>query len=125
MMKLRRRMSWLAFAWLVCQLTVLAAPVLQAATAAIDDICTCPGGMGGTECPMHHSQQTTQTTPGGPALRNSCAPVDAALLSLAGGLGILTQPAVVDLDRTPTIITVFVSIPASRTELLDSPPPRA
>src|SRR3954463_1146614 len=41
----RRHLSWLLSAWLVCQVTALAAPVVLASGAGTSqELCTCPAG---------------------------------------------------------------------------------
>lgn len=128
MPKLRKRTLWLAAAWLVCQLAALATPIVVNATSLVvgtDDLCTCPGGSGSTACPMHGAHGKSQDDPNKTSVRNSCAPPDAALLSLAGGLGVLPRPAALDVDRVVGTVDIFISTPVTRTELPDSPPPRA
>ena len=58
-------------------------------------------------------------------MKNACAIPATGLLSLVGGLGVLPQPVSVSIDRTPTDVTLFVSTPVDRSEVPDSPPPRA
>lgn len=61
----------------------------------------------------------------GTTVRNSCAAPATQLLSLVGGLGVLPQSARIHVDRTPTVVTLVISMPAGRTDVPDSPPPRA
>ena len=77
-------------------------------------------------CPMHHhaTGASASDNPSG-TVRNACAAPATTLLSLVVGLGVLPQPAPIDIDRTPTAVSLFVSTPVDRTEVPDSPPPRA
>jgi hypothetical protein len=119
-------LSWLLSLWLIGQLVALAAPAVLAAagSAPIEQICTCPGGDHET-CPMHHGGASTQPSTNDCAMTSRCAPSDVALLSLAGGLGVL--PAVVTVASPQTVAAVVphagpsfdVSVPG------DTPPPRA
>jgi hypothetical protein len=74
---------------------------------------------------MHH-QQEPRSDASRCKLQNACAPLDAALLSLAGGAGVL--PAAASLaPPTPSIVRVAIGRPdsLSRARVPDSPPPRA
>jgi hypothetical protein len=124
--------------WLIFQLAGIGASVVLAATEAIEEVCTCPGGAQATTCPMHHgagsrgsaAHHATDSSPADAAKR--CAvnstnpPTDLALLALAGGAGVL--PHAVVIDDTVQICgraSLFSTNPSFRTELPDSPPPRA
>jgi hypothetical protein len=119
----RRFTSLVAVGWLVCQLVALAAPLTPLVSS--DDQCACPGGTLGALCPMHHHARPPSANPVGPIVKNACATPATALLSLVGGLGVLPQPVPVNIDRTPTDVALFVSTPVDRSEVPDSPPPRA
>src|SRR5262245_26765086 len=84
---IRRRLSWLIVAWLVCQAASLtAAPAM----AVFDSADPCCEGLGpGQTCPMHHPSRESDRTC---KMRSACPTGDAALLSLAGGLGVLPGP---------------------------------
>lgn len=127
MVQFRKRTSWIVAGWLVCQLLALSAPLAVGLTAfaAADDACTCPGGTLGAECPMHHHTLTDVKDANRPGVRSACAAPDVALLSLATGLGVLPRPTVLLLDGTSAPLVTFGSIPVHRSELPDSPPPRA
>ena len=60
----RRRLSWVVGAWLLCQIAnVTAAPVMfhcQNVATADDDEC-CPGLLPGQVCPMHHTKAGEKT----------------------------------------------------------------
>jgi hypothetical protein len=124
MARLRRRISRLALGWLLCQSAVMAVPILQTTTflAVASELCTCPGGVGGTDCPMHHPHKTTESKT---TVRNACAPLDAALLSLGTGMGVLPEPAALARDRTTILVAVSDSRSIVRPEPIDAPPPRA
>jgi hypothetical protein len=122
----RRRLSWLVGAWLLCQIAnVAAAPLTfccqNVATAGDDEKC-CPGLLPGQVCPMHHTKEGERTC----KMRAVCAGTDASLVALAGGLGVM-PPATVS-------VSVFVlgdlPNPAAQSAILrtdrpESPPPRA
>lgn len=123
----RRRSASLAAGWLLCQAILLAAPLGAGYLAAANDLCTCPGGAPGALCPMHHHGVGVpdSSKPSSAALRNSCAPPDIALLSIASGFGVLPAPLVVVVDTTATVLPAFSSVPVQRTRIPDFPPPRA
>src|SRR6476469_4813782 len=87
----RRRLSWAVGAWLLFQLAnVSAAPLTfycqNVATAGDDEKC-CPGLLPGQVCPMHHTREGKATC----KMRDACARADAALVALAGGVGVLSH----------------------------------
>jgi len=122
----RRRLPWVIGAWLVCQIAgVAAAPLTfccqNVATADDEEKC-CPGLLPGQVCPMHHTKEGERTC----KMRNACAKSDAALVALAGGIGVL-PPAT-------AVVNTFDPgdrlRPTSRSAILrayrpESPPPRA
>ena len=115
-------MSFVAVGWLVCQLVAVAAPLSPLVSS--DDQCACPGGTLGALCPMHHHSGAPAENPG-PIVKNACATPATGLLSLIGGQGVLPQPVPINIDRTPIDVALFVSTPVDRSEVPDSPPPRA
>jgi predicted cobalt transporter CbtA len=125
-MRHRKRTAWIAAAWLSCQAIAFVLPFSANTIAAVAvDLCTCPGHVPGAPCPMHHHGLGTTDQHDGPAVRNACAQPDVALLSLAGGLGILPEPASLATDRVQTKVVFIATVPLYRTEVPDSPPPRA
>lgn len=122
---LRRRLSWLLSVWLACQLVALAAPaaLVAAGSTPVEELCTCPGGDHDT-CPMHHGSSPEQPSSGSSAVTGSCAPADAALLSFAGGVGVL--PSVLDLFTLQTVSAIDVPPQATLEPAVshDTPPPR-
>src|SRR3954469_24473292 len=126
MSRVRRRLSWLIGAWLLCQVANLAAAPLtfccqNVATAGADEKC-CPGLLPGQVCPMHHTKEGERTC----KMRAVCTGTDASLVALAGGLG--AGPL------STSTVNVFVlgdaARTAPRTALIrtrrpESPPPRA
>src|SRR5476649_844396 len=92
MSRLRRRLSWLVGAWLLCQVAnVSAAPLTfscqNVASAADEEEC-CPGLQPGQVCPMHHAKKGERTC----QMRSSCVSTDAAIVSLASGIGAMPLP---------------------------------
>jgi hypothetical protein len=128
MLFVRRRLSWLVSAWLMCQVVgIAAAPIafcckdVPAATAEQD---CCEGLQPGQYCPMHH--KTAAGAKDECKMRSACAPADAMLVALAGGTGLL--------EPTTAVVNSFVPgefVPAlaptfiARTIPPDPPPPRA
>jgi hypothetical protein len=122
----RRRLSWLVGAWLLCQIAnVAAAPLTfccqNVATIGDDEKC-CPGLLPGQVCPMHHTKEGERTC----KMRGVSSGSDASIIALAGGLGALPLPtaavSIFDLGDLPR------SAPRSailRSDRPESPPPRA
>jgi hypothetical protein len=120
----RRYLSRLLGLWLVCQTIALATPValLAAGMSPVEELCTCALGEHET-CPMHHSRQQHGDGPSMCGLGGSGS--DVALLSMAGGAGVL--PAAIEL---PQPVRGALVPPADRAPLdivttLDTPPPRS
>jgi hypothetical protein len=122
----RRHLAWLIGAWLTCQIAgVAAAPVTfccKDVPTSHDEVECCAGLMPGQTCPMHHTTAGKREC----KMRNACGSSDAALMALAGGVGVLPPATSVvsafDLGdlahrRAPLAIT--------RSDRPDSPPPRA
>jgi hypothetical protein len=128
MVILRKRLSWFAAAWLFCQAAgFAAAPVTFGARSIVtsEDACDCPGTAPGQACPMHSQRATKDDSENTCRLRNACAPDDAALLTLVSGVGIAAQPTAVPVERMVVALDPVVSSTLVRTDLPDSPPPRA
>lgn len=118
----RRYMSWLLSVWLVCQVAALAAPVVLASAGPVEQLCTCPGGDHDT-CPMHHGQPDGQgTAQSGVAACH--APVDVALLSMAGGVGVLPTVALLERPNISARVALPEPVPVDFVSPHDTPPPR-
>jgi hypothetical protein len=109
MSSLRFKLPLLAVLWLACQVSALAVAPLSLALAesTTAGTCECPGGMAGQACPMHRSPNREAGAEGGGAMRSTCSPDDAILLSLGMGLGVLSP-----LTGAASAIVV-VDVPAS------------
>jgi hypothetical protein len=122
MLFIRRRLWWLIVAWLVCQAGSLsAAPTLAVFGRTVDECCE---GLGpGQACPMHHPSREGDRTC---KMRSACPRGDAALISMAGGLGVL--PDLTDVV-TPFGLGDSVAAPAikaiAHATSPESPPPRS
>ena len=123
---LRRRLSWLIGAWLLCQIAnVSAAPLTfccqNAATASDEEEC-CPGLLPGQVCPMHHVKQGERAC----QMRSLCTGTDASLVALAGGLGALPPATgVVSTFELGELRRPSPRFATLRTDRPESPPPRA
>jgi hypothetical protein len=126
MSSVRRRLSWLIGVWLLCQVAnVAAAPLTfccQIVASADEEEECCPGLQPGQVCPMHHARKGERTC----QMRSSCVPADTALVSLAGGFGVLPDATAVvstfDSGDLPRSAPRSATLRAYRPE---SPPPRA
>ena len=119
MCTVRRHLSWIVGAWLVCQVGIVtAAPLLL----TVDDLCTCPTAIPGAACPMHHAHHNA-----GECTLKSAAPVSAlTLASMIGGVGVI--PPVQTISTPIVTAGLLPALPAaviSRAERPESPPPRA
>lgn len=128
MPRLRARLSWMLASWLVLQLAAIAVPVVLAATghATVEELCDCPGIEHGATCPMHHgpSRSSDRSDEETCTLRSACASPDAALLSLAGGIGVLPRSTDVAIDLTSSDLVLIRPRPLFRSDLPEAPPPR-
>src|SRR5262245_39710854 len=126
---LRARLSWLAALWLGCQIAgFVAAPVVFAVSESLlaaEEGCECPGTAPGQACPMHKGHVKTTTDETQCALRNACAPSDAALLTICGSIGILPGLSDAEVDRTAQFVGPSVVNPIARSACPEGPPPRA
>jgi len=118
----RRHLSWLLSAWLVCQITALAAPVVLASSGAVEQLCTCAGG-DHESCPMHHGQADGQGT-GLAGVRACRAPVDVALLSMAGGAGVLPDVVLLVRPNVSARLALPEPVPVDFVSPHNTPPPR-
>jgi len=122
MRRFRQHLSIVLCGWLFTQLLALAVPVALAAGAAqAEDLCTCAGG-DHDACPMHHGHPQDASTC---AMRSLHAPTDVALLSLAGGTGVLPQILVVTHLGTSAPIDSADPYLSAISVPFDSPPPRS
>src|SRR5205823_14947372 len=122
----RRRLSWVVAFWLVCQVAgVVAAPLAlccRSTPAADDDERCCPGLLPGQTCPMHHRREGEPTC----KMRDACGRADAALVSLAGIVGLMpTATHAVSAFETGDRLTAIAESAIARAHRPDSPPPRA
>jgi len=132
----RRHISFVAAAWLVFQVSVLAVSPFAvccsvASQAAVDDDECCKGMAPGQICPLHKHRHTPpnsaghQDGAGGAVLRCGCGSMDPALISLTFGLGILSPP----ISSAVTFVSSSVPQPTVHSvhqpRSLDPPPPRA
>jgi hypothetical protein len=118
----------LATAWLLCQLTgLIAAPAavcvgtVPVAASAEDDCC--PGVAPGQVCPMHHTREGGKHC----AMQSDCASSTTALLTLVGAVGLLPSPvsSIANVLAASGDAPRFRSAAIVRSELPESPPPRA
>ena len=126
MLSVRRRLSWLVCAWLTCQIAGIAAAPLafccKDAPAVSDEEECCPGLLPGQLCPMHHKTAGKSEC----KMRNACAPADAMLVALAGGVGVLPPAtAFVNAFAPGDLLTPSTPTAIARTPSPESPPPRA
>ena len=125
MVWVRRHLSWLVAAWLVCQVAgVSAAPVsfcCKDVPSSHDEAECCPGLLPGQVCPMHHTTAGKREC----KMRNACVPSDAALMALAGSIGVLPPTtAVVNAFDLGAAARPLAPLPISRADRPESPPPR-
>ena len=122
----RRRLSWLVGAWLLCQIAnVAAAPLTfrcqNVATIGDDEKC-CPGLLPGQVCPMHHTKEGERTC----KMRGVRTGSDASIIALAGGLGALPlQTAAVSIFDLGDLLRSAPRSAILRSDRPESPPPRA
>ena len=121
----RRQLSWVICIWLASQIAgIAAAPVAfccQDVQTADADKC-CPGLLPGQICPMHHTQEGRRTC----KMRNACGGADAAMIALAGAIGVLPRPTPLVSAFVPGMFLVDASSSALlRASIPESPPPRA
>jgi hypothetical protein len=126
MREVRRRRTWVAGIWLVCQFSTLAAAALSGVrpvTIVNGQVCTCPPGAAhGDACPMHHSRDATSDC----VLRNASSGADAVLLTLLGTPGLMPPQRAITtaVVATQTVLPV-TAFTRTRSDRPESPPPRA
>jgi hypothetical protein len=124
---IRRHLSSLIGAWLVCQIAgVAAAPITfccKDVPTSHDESECCAGLMPGQACPMHH---TTKDGKRECKMRNACLPSDTALMALAGSDGIVppATSAVSAFDLCD-VVADLAATAILRADPPESPPPRA
>jgi hypothetical protein len=107
--------------------TFAAAPALSAAGLdghLSEAQCDCPGTEPGAACPMHSTPAKSERSAADGLVTSACPPQDAALLSLAIGLGVV--PERMTIDALPSVASVRpdASAATSCLALPDLPPPR-
>ena len=129
MPSLRAHLGRVAVLWIALQIgSAIATPLAAGLFGAslVDQICTCPVGDHQT-CPMHHGQPAgdEHSAAGRCVLRNASGGVNAALLSLAGPLGVLPVSAAAPVDDRVAVIDVPNAAVQLRSKLPPFQPPRA
>jgi hypothetical protein len=126
MILVRRRLPWLICTWLTFQIAgVAAAPIMfcckDVPTAEDEETC-CAGLAPGQLCPMHHKTAGKSEC----KMRNACAPADAMLVALAGGVGVLPRATtIVNAFDPGDVVVPSVPTAIARSSSPESPPPRA
>jgi len=119
---IRERLSWVVAGWLACQMTALAAVSVSAACAETGPRKCCAAARPGQACPMHHPGEDDRTC----KMRDACGRTDAALLALAGGVGVLPHATdVVIAFALGDPVSAMSPSPILRATRPESPPPRA
>jgi hypothetical protein len=120
----RRRLSWIAIAWLVGQMAGMAAAPFAfcCEQQSFDGLPECCQGVGpGQTCPMHHTRRDDTTC----KMRNACVRGDSALISLGGGLGVVPPPTIGVIAFVPgERALALIASAIQRAAPPDSPPPR-
>jgi hypothetical protein len=82
----------------------------------------CPHARPGELCPMHHAKQAEPKC----SMRAACAPSDASLVSLSGGLGLFQvfSTSFAPLQSLHPVHAMAPS-PLARADRPDAPPPKA
>jgi hypothetical protein len=87
--------------------------------------CDCPGTDPGAACPMHTGPARSERSGTDGLVTSACPPQDAALLSLAIGLGVLPEIMTVDALSGVASVRPAASAATSCLAFPDLPPPRA
>jgi hypothetical protein len=130
---IRHRLQALALVWLCSQAAALAAAPIVFACASVSepDLHECCKNLApGQQCPMHHKphdepDQDRSNEPGACFMRSACAPTEAALLALAGTLGIPSTTALPLFRSGALPAGVAASRTIVRVEPPTSPPPKS
>ena len=139
MRTLRRHLSWIVGAWLVCQAGALtAAPLLLLAGESVhaEEMCTCPMTGPGAVCPMHRSHGDAPDTPDtheagrseNPddcVLSSGSQPAIPTLASIISGIGLIPPAPATDITVVAReLILQELSAVILRSDRPESPPPR-
>jgi hypothetical protein len=90
-------------------------------------VCNCPDAVPGRACPMHaapDARQAGDLSKNDCRVRNACPPSNAALLAIAGVLGIPVAIVTLTHHDPFTLVVAGPVSTRSRGELPDAPPPR-
>lgn len=122
---IRQYLSRLMCIWLLCQVVALGAPVVLVAAGAtpVEELCTCPGGDHET-CPMHHGTQSTAPDSTVCGMKACSSPVDIALLSMAGGAGVLSSSVQFEYPRVAAFVVAQEPASLDQPAPNHTPPPR-
>lgn len=125
MVFVRRYRSWLIGVWLTCQIAgVAAAPITfccKDVPVSHDDTECCPGLLPGQVCPMHHTTAGKREC----KMRSACGPSDAALMALAGSVGVVpSATAAVSAFAAGDAVADLSATAILRRDRPESPPPR-
>jgi hypothetical protein len=113
----RRGLSWMAAAWLICQVGALAAAPIALASA----VCGCPLAGLGAACPMHRAHTDAHEC----VVMNADTVSAAPLVSLMGTIGLVPSPIPEPMIAAASEAVVPASADVdSRSERPDSPPPK-
>jgi hypothetical protein len=127
MTHIRRRLPWVLATWLVFLVLGLATPMVWAAAGHTgeEETCTC-AVMDHATCPMHSRQAPSRDDDGRCRVRSATPTSDVLILALTSGTGIVVDRAAFDqLDSRGDVMRSAAANRPSRTDLPDSPPPRA
>jgi hypothetical protein len=123
---IRQYLARILYGCLLCQLAAIAAPLALTVDGTVftQEICLCPGSTPGATCPMHHRERPVSESASRCAMKNACAPPDAALGSMAGA-AVLTERAALPASTVQIAIRIADVQVSSRTDVPDFPPPRS
>ena len=132
----RPRVPLIVTGWLMCQVAAYAAApiVLLAGYDGEPDAvitCACPDRVPGQACPMHAGREgrapadTDNSDETRCRLRSGCPTTDAALLSLAAGLGAMPETITAFVPTARARVERAFAVAPARAERPDAPPPRS